>query len=295
MHKRRLTHQRRGHETDRTDTQLPSRPPVGQTSPHDNVQAWVNTNPSEFSGEERLDPEPISGKRREWRRQEAGNRRNPEASGTTLDDIARELRRGNARPIPSQVIQVNDRMSTAALEVLRSCRPTEKFEDIGGKVDLRSHLTHLQGTMSKPELTARAKLAEMKHWFTGPSLILLEPFIRNSRPTEETFQNAIASLEEHYAVPQETAANMLNGWLSGEKLTKKEGSAVIKAVYTLGNIWQKAKETNRHLDWDREDLYDRIIEEKFPFWISQWSSYTAKWPNQVIAFAEFESFLIRPP
>ena len=71
------------------------------------------------------------------------------------------------------MVHINERMSTAALEVLKSCRPTEKFEDIEGKVDLRSHLTHLQGAMSEPELTPRAKLAEMKYWFSGPTLILL--------------------------------------------------------------------------------------------------------------------------
>ena len=86
---------------------------------------------------------------------------------------------------------------------------------------------------------------------------------------------------------------MLSGWLAGEKLTKKDGPAVIKAVYSLGNIWRKAVETNRHVDWNRDALYDRLIEERLPFWIEPWSTYTAKRPNKVILFEEFESFLLQ--
>ena len=153
-------------------------------------------------------------------------------------------------------MNIGERMSTAVLEVLKSCRPSEKFEDEDGRVDLRSHLTHLRGSMSEPGLTARAKLAELRHWFAGAALILLEPFIRHARPCEETFVDALEFLEEHYALPRETAENMLAGWLSGEKLTKKDAPAVIKSVYSLGNIWRKAVETNRHVDWDRDALYD---------------------------------------
>ena len=109
----------------------------------------------------------------------------------------------------------------AALEVLRSNRPTQKFMDEGGQVDLRSHLIHLRGAMSDPELTARAKLGEMRYWFAGASLLLLEPFLQHSDPCEETFGDALECLETHYALPRETAEHMLAGWLAGEKLAKK--------------------------------------------------------------------------
>ena len=56
------------------------------------------------------------------------------------------------------------------------------------------------------------------------------------------------------------------------------------------NIWHQAVQTNRHLDWDREALYDHII-ERLPFWIEPWSTYRSKRPHKVITFKEFEAFL----
>ena len=191
------------------------------------------------------------------------------------------------------MIQVSSPMTMAALEVARSHRPTHKFEDISGQVDLRSHLTHLRGVMSNPELTAWAKLGELRSWFAGGALLVLEPFLQQSNPGEETFEQALTCLEEHFAVPKETAESMLSNWLAGEKLAKKDGSTVITAVYTLCSVWRKAVQTNRQVDWDRDALYDRIIEDRLPFWIEPWSNYTAKRPNKVITFVEFEAFLLQ--
>ena len=188
---------------------------------------------------------------------------------------------------------VSSPMTMAALEVARSHRPTHKFEDTSGPVDLRSHITHLRGVMSNPELSAWAKLGELRSWFAGGALLVLEPFLQQSNPCEATFEQALDCLEAHYAVPKETAESMLAGWLTGEKLAKKDASAVITAVYTLCSVWRKAVQTNRHVDWDRDALYDRIIEERLPFWIEPWSNYTAKRPNKVITFGEFEAFLLQ--
>ena len=132
--------------------------PPSQIPTRLSVQSWVDGQPSEFSvgttrhrrsrpAPSRRRREPSTHARRGTRRSSTHRRRSqgrdarPSQTATTLDDIVREIRRGNDRQI-APVVNVSERMSTAALEVVKSCRPTEKFEDEDGKVDLRSHLTH---------------------------------------------------------------------------------------------------------------------------------------------------------
>ena len=172
-------------------------------------------------------------------------------------------------------------------KIAKECRPKCAYDGSSDKVDCRSHVDECRRVISDPHLPMKVRQRELQYWFSGAALMVLEPYLCEINPTDETLNKALRVVVSEFAPRPEEAEVMLSAILSGEPLGEEEFPAICSLVYGLEKQFHMAERTNRGSDWHRESLYQRLLVEKFPFLVDEWCEFRAQQEDNI----DFPCFL----
>ena len=180
----------------------------------------------------------------------------------------------------------------AAIKLVERLRPDNKFDGRSKNVDFLDHIGQFLRAVDIPDLPTAKKLSELQHWFEGAALNCIKKYFF-MKDAEKAFLEAIAMLQNEYKNSAPSAEEMLSGVLDGEPLERSDFPGVEMCIATIENIHFLAIDTDRDESFNHPLLYKRILTEKLPFFIHEWSEFLVeqKQEGKAIPFQVFLNFL----
>jgi hypothetical protein len=181
-----------------------------------------------------------------------------------------------------------------AYQMLMQRRPAKKFTGTDGqRMDFEQHLRKFEAAMEQIGGTPQMKLMELGHWFGGVASILVDRYFLR-KDAEVALMEAIEALKKEFGKKKESAEEMLEELLSGEKIDQRDIQGFLSFVLRLENAYLLAIETHRNDEFERKTTHSNILFRKFPYFADQWATQRAKQglkEDRVLGFKDFLQWL----
>jgi hypothetical protein len=120
------------------------------------------------------------------------------------------------------------------------------------KSDFEKHMKQFKSAMEQTGASTQMKLQELEYWFRDLALVVVERFVlRNDY--EQAYCEAITALRCQFENRKETAEEMLEELLSGEKVDNRNSNIFLSFVLRLENalIWPRKQVELKNLKGHR--------------------------------------------
>ena len=159
---------------------------------------------------------------------------------------------------------------THAHQIVTERRPREKFSGDTEKTDFKEHMKRFEGLAKIPGASDELRLRELEHWFSGKAGLIADQYTTAEDPVVGLAKAKVA-LTEEFGQERETARRMLDRFLQGEKLAKKESDAIQEFVINIERVYRAALETGRGGSFNEPEICEDIIRMKLPHLSEEWA------------------------
>ena len=174
--------------------------------------------------------------------------------------------------INRSLLTVNLRQHSRSLMV--QSRPTKENRFTGDNVyqDYESFENNFDTATDHEGITDQMRYLELKQWVAGPAEVIVLQY-QNEKDFSVALQKAKNHLKREFAGKISTARQMLDELLSGPKLQEKDVKTIQMFILRLGQVHQRAVETEREATFSTRETYNEILRRKLPpYFGTKWAA-----------------------